>query len=380
MRDAAQFLQPGKAVASPCPDLKAGLARLKSELDRAGLQVVALHWTSAVHLEALIDGAVEGLARLSRALWPKWCDSQVAGEDSTQRIWRQEASLVWREAAERYCEAGQLPLPHGYSAAAQVAQLVLTLAREGLVIIMTVEDLKPGSLHPDSNSVPNSVPDSGVSSDDHHPATILRAAAEWLAASTSAPVMVLLPASALDRSGLRELLPCVEFFDSSSLAGHAEAVRLSGQSSEDGKPSIDLFPVTGTPHPLSPGEQRLAERVRADAELAPLFAFNQRVTGRHGNQYIVDLVWDRGRLIVEVDSFQVHGNRFAFAQDRHRDYELMAANYRVLRITNDEAASDTASAVEKIRQLVRLERSSPAHQGSRSCHSDSREFEGDRHE
>lgn len=357
MKDPAQLLRPGKVMVAPCPNLDAGLARLKSEFDRAGLKVVVLQWTHAAHLDALIEGAVEGLARLSRAVWPNWCRFPAAADDLSPRIWRQEVSPNWREAAEPYCKAGQLPLPQGYSAAAQAAQLVLTLAcEEGLAIIITVVDLSgsPGAAS-DANS--------GANSQDRHAATILRAAGEWLAANTSAPVTVLLPAPLVDQSGLRELIPCVDFFDTAKHAGHAEGKQTGGEDAEDAKPAIDLFPVTGAPHPLSRGEQKLAERLRADAELAPLFAFNQRIIGRHGNQYIVDLVWSSGRLIVEVDSFQVHGNRFAFAQDRHRDYELMAADYRVLRITHDEAAMDTQSAVEKIRQLVRLVQSAPIKQG-----------------
>ena len=350
MNHPAELLKPGQVVVARCPNIDWGLAKLKSEFDRAGLKVVALHWACAAHLEALLDGAVEGLARLSRALWPHWCVFVPVTDDRSPRAWLQEVSPHWREAAERYCEAGQLPLPQGYSAAAQAAQLVLTLARESLVIIMTVEGMspKPGAL------------DSRVGLDPHHAATTLRSAGEWLATNTSAPVVLLLPALVADQSGLRKILPCMEFFDTAAQASHApdEQPLLrdgeDGENGEVGKPAIDLFPVTGTPHPLSRGEQKLAHRLRSDPELAPLFAFNQRITGGHGNQYIVDLVWPSGRLIVEVDSFQVHGNRFAFAQDRHRDYELMAANYRVLRITHDEAAMDTESAVEKIRQLVRL--------------------------
>jgi very-short-patch-repair endonuclease len=358
MKDLAQLLEPGKAVVAPCSNLDAGLARLKSEYDRAGLKVVTLHWASAAHVDALIEGAVEGLARLSRALWPDWC-AFPAADDLSPRIRLQEVSPNWREAAQRYCEVGQLPLPQGYSAAAQAAQLVLTLAHRGLAIIMTLDDISAhSSSNCDANPSFNLGSNSGSNAGDRHVAIILRAVAEWLAANTSAPVTLLLPAEVVDQIGLRELLPLVDFFDTAAQVSHAE-----GEPAGDGKPRVDLFPVTGTPHPLSPGEQKLAKRLRADAELAPLFAFNQRITGRHGNQYIVDLVWPGGGLIVEVDSFQVHGNRFAFAQDRHRDYELMAANYRVLRITHDEAAMDTQSAVEKIRQLVRLVQSSAEKQG-----------------
>ncbi|MGH9830342.1 MAG: endonuclease domain-containing protein, partial [Blastocatellia bacterium] len=168
-------------------------------------------------------------------------------------------------------------------------------------------------------------------------------------------VLVLLP----PQSGLDDILR--RNFSLIDLFGCASSIARAADSASPGKtryPTADLFPILGAPHPLSPGERKLAERLLADPELAPLFAFNRRIAGRHGNDYIVDLVWQEGGLVVEVDSFQAHGSRFAFAQDRHRDYELMAANYRVLRITHDEAARDTDSAVEKIRMLVRLIRRS----------------------
>ncbi len=200
-------------------------------------------------------------------------------------------------------------------------QLALTLAPSELAIVLAVDEANDGS------------------------AVSLRAAGEWLASNTAASVLLLLPASAVQATELREVLQWDEIFVGSADYGHSPV--------EAGKPRLDLFPVIGAPHPLSPGEQRLAHCLLADAELAPLFAFNQRIIGAHGNAYTVDLIWQSGQLIVEVDSFQLHGNRFAFANDRHRDYELLASDYRVLRITHDEAATDTSSAVEKIRQLVR---------------------------
>ncbi|MDX1978792.1 MAG: DUF559 domain-containing protein [Bryobacteraceae bacterium] len=85
-----------------------------------------------------------------------------------------------------------------------------------------------------------------------------------------------------------------------------------------------------------------------------MFAFNDALEGCHGNTYRVDLLWRQGGLVVEIDSYQTHGNRHSFGADRHRDYEMLATGCRVLRITNDEALSDTASAVEKIRRIVRV--------------------------
>jgi very-short-patch-repair endonuclease len=65
-------------------------------------------------------------------------------------------------------------------------------------------------------------------------------------------------------------------------------------------------------------------------------------------------VWTEGRLAIELDGWGSHGNRVAFMQDRHRDYELTISGYTVLRLTNDEIAQDLEKAIEKIRDLVTL--------------------------
>jgi very-short-patch-repair endonuclease len=322
VQDLKQFFEPGTLIALPCSDLQAGLAALKSECDRLRIRVVSLHWESVGNIDGLLDEALEGLARIAFTLWPKWYDRLMPGEDSSRPAWRQQFSPLWRETAEQYCSREQLPLPRGYAAAEQVTQLALTLAPNDLAIAIAVNKVREESV------------------------LTLRAAGEWLASNTLASVFILLPASDLPGIKLREGLRW-----SDVLVDPTESVH---SAPEDRKPWVDVFPVVGAPHPLSPGEQKLAECILADPELAPLFAFNQRITGTHGNSYTVDLVCPIARLIVEVDSYQLHNNRFAFANDRHRDYELLASNYRVLRVTHDEAANDTPSALAKIRQLVRL--------------------------
>jgi very-short-patch-repair endonuclease len=92
----------------------------------------------------------------------------------------------------------------------------------------------------------------------------------------------------------------------------------------------------------------MAAVLAADVELGDLFAFNQTVATMRGSQHIL---W-----VVELDGYESHGSRSAFAGDRHRDYELMLSGYVVLRLANDEIAQDCEKALEKIRDLVRLRR------------------------
>jgi very-short-patch-repair endonuclease len=116
------------------------------------------------------------------------------------------------------------------------------------------------------------------------------------------------------------------------------------------------WPINGVPYPFSPGKQALAGRLAWDPELAGLFEFNQKVTTVHASQYLVDLLWPAGKIIVEVDGYKYHGNRAAFSQDRYRDYELVISGYTVLRLPHDEVVGDVMLAVEKIRDIVRFQR------------------------
>ncbi len=49
--------------------------------------------------------------------------------------------------------------------------------------------------------------------------------------------------------------------------------------------------------------------------------------------YEVDLLWRAQRLVVEVDGHAFHAHRAAFERDRARDQVLVAAGYRVIRVT-----------------------------------------------
>jgi very-short-patch-repair endonuclease len=119
-----------------------------------------------------------------------------------------------------------------------------------------------------------------------------------------------------------------------------------------------LWPLIGRPHPYSPAEQKLALELAADTELAPLFMFNQPVRTVAGRQYIIDVLWDLGRIAVEIDGYGVHSTEVACARDRHRDYELVLSDYLVLRMPHDEVIADIGGAINKIRNLVRFRRDS----------------------
>ena len=56
---------------------------------------------------------------------------------------------------------------------------------------------------------------------------------------------------------------------------------------------------------------------------------SQHVTGR----YRLDFAWPELRVAVETDGWATHGRRQGFEDDRARDAFLLAAGWRVLRVT-----------------------------------------------
>ncbi len=76
----------------------------------------------------------------------------------------------------------------------------------------------------------------------------------------------------------------------------------------------------------SEAERKLLELLR-DARLPPPET-NARVLG-----YEVDFLWRAQKLVVEVDGYAFHGHRAAFERDRAKDQVLVAAGYRVIRVT-----------------------------------------------
>jgi very-short-patch-repair endonuclease len=100
-------------------------------------------------------------------------------------------------------------------------------------------------------------------------------------------------------------------------------------------------------YPRRPGAARLRALLTADAEPAcvrsgaeelflqlvrraelPPPRVNSRVLDTE-----VDFCWPALKLAVEIDGLRWHGDRFAQTQDRRRDARLVAAGYRVMRLT-----------------------------------------------
>lgn len=94
--------------------------------------------------------------------------------------------------------------------------------------------------------------------------------------------------------------------------------------------------------------ERLLRDLIAKANLErPLF--NEPILG-----YVVDAVWPKQRVVVEVDGYAYHHHRAAFERDRRRDQQLIAAGYTVIRVTwiqlRDRPIETIASIVKTLAQ------------------------------
>jgi very-short-patch-repair endonuclease len=84
-------------------------------------------------------------------------------------------------------------------------------------------------------------------------------------------------------------------------------------------------------HTRSDWEARMLELIRRRHLPEPLVN-HTLIAADHGS-CTVDFCWPQQRLIAETDSWQFHGSRVTYEQDRARDAALQAAGFRVVRFT-----------------------------------------------
>ncbi|GAB3757060.1 endonuclease domain-containing protein [Microlunatus parietis] len=73
-----------------------------------------------------------------------------------------------------------------------------------------------------------------------------------------------------------------------------------------------------------------------------------------GHRYPVDVVFERARLIIEVDGYAYHRaeNRDQFQRDRRKWTELAAAGWTVLHLTWDHLVFDPGWVVDRVRRVL----------------------------
>jgi hypothetical protein len=257
--------------------------------------------------DAAIGRILDDLGDLALAAWPNW---RATGDSGSE---------VWRRAAARLAAAGRRPRFRRAPAAIEFQQLVATLDPAGLTLIASVDFARPIAAQ----------------------ATI--AAIEWCVGRGAAVCI-----------GLAARPPALPPFDR-ILYGAVEIAR--APPSEPTPAIARLISPLGAPHHASVTEARIQAAILRDPDLAPLFAYNVVLrTSEFGLPSRVDLVWQEGRVVVELDGPE-HYSEPAYSADRQRDYELTVAGYLVLRITNAQVAYDLGHAIEKIRTVVRFRKS-----------------------
>lgn len=66
----------------------------------------------------------------------------------------------------------------------------------------------------------------------------------------------------------------------------------------------------------------------------------------------VDLYWPAQQLVVEVDGYQLQSSRLAFERDRRHDAKLVAAGYRVMRVTWPQLTNESHMVIARITQAL----------------------------
>jgi len=104
------------------------------------------------------------------------------------------------------------------------------------------------------------------------------------------------------------------------------------------------------PRLRSPLEARLLPALLAAGLPRPECNVRLQVDG--GRPLEVDLLWPGERLAIEADGEETHGTRGAFQEDRRRDQRLVAAGYRVARVTWRQAEDEPTAVAARIKRML----------------------------
>jgi len=274
-----------------------------------------------------------GLAQTTRERWQE-SDLETAAYEVTRRI-----PLVLGTACRQIlaaCHQGRAPSIKSLSNGEQVHQLALAIQPARLILLIAVHDAEASKVS----------------------LRALAQGAEWLAANTRSRVVLVLPASLSNESELDHVTYTACLFSSRMDAATPMLPPSSPGGPTDSKKRnpteavVSVSPVLGRPHPSSEAEQLLCDCICRDAELAPLFRYNWPVKTHYHTSPVVDLLWEAGRLVVEIDGTE-HCALGQFIRDRRRDFELFMSGYRVIRFTRFKVLESPDQVLNDLRDAVR---------------------------
>jgi len=274
-----------------------------------------------------------GLTQTTHARWPE-SDLEVAAHEITRRI----PSVLGTGCRQilAACRQGQVPNIKKLSNSDQVRQLALAIQPDRLILLIAVHDAEASKAS----------------------LRALAQGAEWLATNTRSRVVLVLPTALSKKNELDHVTytACmcsapVEPETAGSLPLTPE-VPAKSKNSTATEAVVSVSPVLGRPHPGSEAEQILYDQICGDAELAPLFRFNWQVKTDYHTSPIVDLLWEAGHLVVEIDGKE-HCVLGQYIRDRRRDFELLMSGYRVIRFTRFKVLESPDQVLNDLRDAVR---------------------------
>jgi very-short-patch-repair endonuclease len=128
--------------------------------------------------------------------------------------------------------------------------------------------------------------------------------------------------------------------------GDLDAVCARGHGRRALRPIRQLTDLARLPDTQSPLEDMVLELCREHDLPTPVTGAT--ILGRE-----VDALWPAVKLMAEADSWQFHGHRAAFEDDRERDAAMQAEGYRVIRLTHRRLEREPAAVADQLRHLLR---------------------------
>lgn len=318
-----------------------------AESETEPARVVTLSWQRVPALGNELGLLVTALAKATLELFPslygltqttrtRWTQSDL--ETAAHEISRRIPPVLGAACRQilAACHRGQPPDIKKLSNSEQVHQLALAIEPSKLVILIAVHDAAASK-------------------------SSLRAlaqGAEWLASNTRSRVILVLPTALSTASELDHVTytacvfssPTTPKIDAPPAAPLDSAIKPKpGDAIE---PQISISSVVGQPHPGSDAERIMYDMICADPELGPLFSYNQHIRTRYETAPRVDILWQAGRLVVEIDG-QEHTGLLTFIRDRRRDFELFMSGYQVIRFTRFKVLESPDQVLNDLRDAVR---------------------------
>lgn len=240
------------------------------------------------------------------------------GKASTLRRWR-DKGLVWSPLPGTFT-----PHPDGWDlriAAAVLWGHGLVLAGEAAARLTWNQQLEPTRIHMLGGKRSSPVPWLRISQ-NHLPDTLIweQRGVRAVAAEVSAIQMAMHDRGALFDAVRMDV----------SVEGMLEALALMPKFA--GKPALRQLLQKSKDRPFSPLEILAHEELR-QADITGWKANAPIRVG--GKRYCADLLFDRQRLIIELDGWRFHSSHESFIEDRVRQNDLVLAGWTVLRYTHE---------------------------------------------